>query len=304
MGIEVKNIHRFTGHAAGLYALCLHEGGKKFFSGGSDKILTSWDLDSMKNENFQATLPNIIYSIALIPSTNMLIAGTFSGDLHVMDMTARKEVRIIKTHIAGIFDLKYHEAKDLLVAVSGDGSISFFRGADLSLLGQKKIVSEKVRNIAFSDHRSSVAIAAGDGSNYIFNMDTLELITSFKAHEHSSNCVMYHPEGKYLYSGGRDAHLRIWDTENNYKLTHEIPAHNFALYGMAWHPRESVFATASRDRSIRIWDAADLQPLITMNKEKFDGHANSVNRLVWSPHKNILLSCSDDRTMIAWDIQI
>ena len=279
MGVEVKLLHRFTGHAAGLYAMSLHNNGRSFYSGGSDKILTSWSLEKKDNEKFQASFPNIIYSTAILPGEKEIVVGTFSGDLHIVDLKERKEVRMIKTHTAGIFDLSQAEGTNKLVAASGDGSISF------------------------SPVLKKFAVAAGDGSVRIFDERSLKEENKIEAHKLSANCVHWDPSGKYLISGGRDAFLRIWET-SNYKMLMEIAAHNFALYSIAFHPDGHLFATASRDKTIRIWDAALFRPLITLDLEKFQGHKNSVNRLVWSNFENILLSCADDRTIIAWKVEM
>jgi len=66
--------------------------------------------------------------------------------------------------------------------------------------------------------------------------------------------VRYSPDGKFLLTGGRDAHLNIWQTDS-YELIKSIPAHNWAIYDIVFNPDTTLFATASRDKTIKIWDA-------------------------------------------------
>jgi len=114
------------------------------------------------------------------------------------------------------------------------------------------------------------------------------------------NSVCWHPEGKYLLSGGRDAHLKVWDARNNFELITDIPAHNFAIYHIAFSPDEKLFATASRDKSMKIWDAENFSLLVRCGKDGQEGHKNSVNRLLWN--ENGLVSGADDRSMIVWQV--
>ena len=113
----------------------------------------------------------------------------------------------------------------------------------------------------------------------------------------------------------------------NHQPSQSIPAHNYAIYSIVFSPDGKYFATASRDKTIKIWDANNLNVLSRINKESFDGHINSVNKLMWttspksSPRESVLsrdqkglsnspagvvgsylISASDDRKVMVWEI--
>jgi WD40 repeat protein len=113
--------------------------------------------------------------------------------------------------------------------------------------------------------------------------------------------LSFHPAGKYLLSGGRDARLRIWNIENNFELEKEIPAHNYAIYKIMFNSSGSLLATASRDKTAKVWDASDASFLFRLDKENFKGHLNSVNTLLWL-NEDTLISGSDDRSIVVWKI--
>jgi WD40 repeat protein len=122
----------------------------------------------------------------------------------------------------------------------------------------------------------------------------------WEAHRNSVFSLCLSPCGKYLLSGSRDAHLSVWLVEENYRHLHSQPAHLFTINHIVYSPDTSFFATAGRDKHVKIWDAANFKLLKVIDKEKFDGHVNSVNRLLWNEH--YLISCSDDRSLKVWKI--
>ena len=133
----------------------------------------------------------------------------------------------------------------------------------------------------------------------IFDLTTLEEKKIFVAHTLSANCICYSPDGALILTGGRDAHLNIWDAKT-YTRIKSIPAHNFAIYDIVFSPDAKLFATASRDKTIKIWDAETFELQVRINKENFEGHVNSVNKLIWT--ENYLLSTGDDRSVMVWEV--
>jgi WD40 repeat protein len=119
----------------------------------------------------------------------------------------------------------------------------------------------------------------------------------------SANKVIKHPTKDIILSGGRDAHLNLIEWPSC-KIMEKIPAHNFAIYDIVFNPDKTLFATGSRDKNIKIWDASSLQFLYRIDKEKNEGHINSVNKLLWSSYKNTLVSTGDDRSIMGWQINL
>jgi WD40 repeat protein len=302
--ISLKDIvkkHAFVSHSGAVYALEKANSNYLFFSGSGDKYIALWNLETMQPENFAAQLPAIVYSLCYIHELDILLAGTASGSIHVIDLTQKKEVKILQNHTDAIFDIKYSFDKNIVYAVSADGNFSISSLDNFTFLQSKKLCSQKVRSIAICDSLSEVAIAAGDGCVYIYDLNTLEEKRKIQAHQLSVNKVCYSPDSKFLLSGGKDAHLNIFDA-SSYELVKTIPAHNFAIYDIVFSPDGKMFATASRDKTVKLWDAESFEIIVRLNKEKFDGHINSVNKLMWSNYHSYLVSTGDDRSILVWKV--
>lgn len=303
MSIEIKKVAQFTGHSSAIYALENSPEGNKNFSGGGDKIIAEWDLAKPDEGNLLANIPHIIYSLKLISQNKMLLAGQSAGGIHVIDLVTRKEIRLLQYHTSGVFDLALSEKHDLLFSVSGEGNFCISKLSDFLLIKTIKLADEKLRSISVHPSQNEIAVGCGDGSICVYELPLLEIKKRWMAHQEkfSVNTVCYSPDGNLLFSGSRDAHLNVFDLKNNYALIKSIPAHNYAIYSIVFNDDGNFFATASRDKTIKIWNAATLEVLARLDKEKSDGHANSVNKLLRK--NNFLISCSDDRSIIVWEVK-
>jgi WD40 repeat protein len=291
----------FSGHHGGIYGLAYGNSPDIIYSGSSDKFVGSWNIASGKQEQFAIEYPSPVYSLLFLKERNLLLAGTGGGTFHAADVLSKTIIKTTTLHAAQIFDLAHSPKHSLIFSASGDGYFCTLDSNTLEKISSTKICEEKVRSVSVNSNEDLLAVTGGNGTIHIFSLPEMKEIISFPAHTLSANSVCWHPEGKYLLSGGRDAHLKVWDAKKNFELLTDIPAHNFAIYHIAFSPDEKLFATASRDKSMKIWDAETFQLLLRCGKDGQDGHKNSVNRLLWNEHG--LVSGADDRSMIVWEIK-
>lgn len=299
---EVKKVSQLSGHTGAVYALENSLDENKFFSGGSDRIIAEWDFKNPDAGQVLANIPEIIYSLKLIPEKKILLVGQSAGGIHCIELLSRKETRLLKYHNAAVFDINFSQQHNLLFSAGGDGSFSVSRLNDFSLIKTINLSEEKLRSITVHPSQKEIAIGCGDGSICVFELPLLKQKKRWLAHQQkfSVNTVQYSPDGNYLLSGARDAHLNIFDVKNNYELVKSIPAHNYAVYSIIFSSGKKLFASASRDKTIKIWDSEKSEVIVRLDKEKSGGHLNSVNTLLWK--NNFLISAGDDRSIIIWEI--
>ena len=137
----------------------------------------------------------------------------------------------------------------------------------------------------------------------IFDLNTFSLKTRFHAHTNSVFAVGYSPDERYLVTGGRDAHLKVWDATAQYAPVHDIPAHMFAINHVAFRADGAFLATASMDKSIKIWQADTFRLVKVVDRARHAGHGTSINKVLWLTEGDWLVSGSDDRTISVWELQ-
>ena len=302
--IQTEKAGQFIGHGGAIFTLEAACDAHLFYSGSSDNLVVEWNMKDQLQNKLVAKLPAKALALKYVLDRNLLLIGQSLGGIHIIDLNKHQEIKLLQLHRQSIYDIQYLPEKECFWAVAGDGTLSVWSINDFSLITALKLCDKKVRSVDFNIILKEAAIGCGDGSIRIFDFETYEEKKILKGHDHdfSVNTVCYHPNGKYLLSGSRDAYLNIWDIENDYALIHHIPAHNYAIYSIVFSPDKKFFATGSRDKTIKIWNAENFELLLRIDHAKNKGHTHSVNKLLWSDFNNYLVSTGDDKAIMLWEI--
>jgi WD repeat-containing protein 61 len=311
--IQIEKAGQFIGHEGAIFTLEPAHDAYLFYSGSSDNLVVEWNIKEQEQNKVIARLPAKAMALKYVPDKNLLLAGQSAGGIHVIDLNKNEEIKLLQLHRLSIYDIQYLPEEECFWAVAGDGTLSVWSINDFSLIASLKLCDKKIRSIDFNIILKEAAIGCGDGSIRIFDFETFVEKKILKGHvdDFSVNTVRYHPNGKYLLSGSRDAYLNVWDIENDYALIHHIPAHNYAIYSIVFSPDKNLFATGSRDKTIKIWDARlndgvgqaeNFELLLRIDKSQHGGHTHSVNKLLWSSFNNYLISAGDDKAIMVWKI--
>lgn len=296
--IQAERLHTLKAHNGALYALAPGRSKGTLFSAGADNVVAEWSLETGQTNAFAIRTEQTVYSLLNLDRKHLVI-GTITGNMHVIDLLERKEIRLLKFHDKGIFHLNMNPATGHVIAASGDGSLSVWNPEDWSLLWHLPITHHKIRRTAIGHEGKLMAVVSGDGYCRIFETTQYKEVAAFKAHDDGANSACFLPDGN-LVTGGKDAHLRTWNHSKGFELIREVPAHNYAIYDMVLSPDQKMIATASRDKTVKLWDASDTATPTRLDRAKSGGHINSVNAALWLQEENLLATCGDDRTVVVW----
>jgi WD40 repeat protein len=315
MHISIKKQAQLTGHQGAIFTLIEGRTPTHVISGAGDGWLVEWDLMNPDLGKLIAKTETKIYNAYFLKEKNVLIAGNMDGGVHFINLDNTSKNKDIAHHKTYVFDIK--KIGNHIFTLGGDGMLTKWDIDNFRTLESHHLSSKSLRSLDYSPEKNELAVGASDGNIYFLNpeLDLLKIIK--KAHNSSVFIVKYAQNGNFLLSGGRDAHLKVWDlSEKNAQNTEgvnqepieTISAHWYTINAIAFHPKiPTVFATASRDKTIKIW-LMNTEGVLVLQKVidtiRYGCHTHSVNALYWSPFNNQLISASDDRTLIIWDIDI
>lgn len=295
-------IQRLTGHVDALYAACLGPAGT-VFTAGAEGVVVQWDTATGQALRPLAQAQGAIYSLAYFEAQGLLLLGLASGGVHILALgEAPRLLHSGQAHSQGVF--AFAAVGGRLLSAGGDGQLIRWGVDPIRAELALPLSPAALRALALCPTGDHLAVGGSDGQIRILT-PALAGVYAVAAHAPSVFGLAYSPEGRYLYSVGRDGLLKRWDRVERYGLTHELPAHTRAIQHVAVSPDGRYLATASMDKTVKLWRAADLTLLKVIDGPRSQGHTNAVNRVLWLPGPTRrLLSVGDDRQALVWDVTI
>jgi len=295
MSQSFQEVGQLKGHSGGIYFLTHNE--DSLVSGSGDGILASWDVESMKNLPRSVKVGEPIFSAWMDDA--LLLIGQDKGGIHVIDRKENKEIRHLKFHSKGVFDISFNPLTEHFYSLGGGGSLAVFDREEFRLLIQIPVAETKMRTSLISPNGKYLLTGGSDGWIHCFETAYFNELYALKAHDKGTYAMKWLEDGT-LITGGRDAHLRFWNfSDDGLKLESEIAAHNFAIYDIAVLP-DGRFATVSRDKIVKLWNVNDLSNPVRLISRGKTSHARSVNAVCW--FNNTLATAGDDRLIKLWKL--
>lgn len=294
---DFRNTARLSGHSSGIYTISPSPEDHIIYTASGDNFVAAWNLETQNADQFSINVGSTIYSLLLLKDKKRLAIGQAHGGIHIIDIAAKKELRHLKVHKKGVFDIQETADGSFIYAAGADGTLSVWNNK-FELIRHIVLSENKLRQLRLNKDGNLLAVASSDGFIRILETDYLNEIYTIEAHQ--KGVYALHWEEEQLISGGNDAHLRFWNAANNFEEIRNIPAHNYSIYSIVKSPDGNLFATASRDKTVKIWNPTFDKPL-RLDLKNYQGHKNSVNCLHWSEFNNTLVSGSDDRSLILWN---
>ena len=194
-----KPIHNLTNHKEWVLGLTQTPDGKTLVTGDDKGVIIVWDLPAAKElRRWQAT--QWIRSLGISPDGKTVAASQHTPFIRFK---------------AGLEDYVPHF--HLWDAESGRSKL------DLS-----KEIKEGMSSVAFSPDGKWLAAGHGNtqtekdqGKIFLIDPTTGKKIRELAGHPVGTNDLAFHPDGKHLFSCGRDQQIKIWALQDG-KLVHEF----------------------------------------------------------------------------------
>ncbi len=280
-----------SGHAGAIYS-CTFDG-SYIYSGSADKFVARWIPEEGVQDKFAIRFEHSIYAVEY--TAPYLLVGRSDGGVHVFNAETRVEEKYFTQHTKAIFTISVNSKNSQCYVADADGNVSIWDLDSWDLLLYLPLNCGKIREIAISSDGSRIAVCGQDGTLRIFDTDTFNEIYTIEAHKDGATSACFDGDSNdLLFSGGKDAILRLWDLPSGACLK-EVPAHNFAIYKIM--QIGNTLITISRDKTVKVF-SNELQ-FIQRLDHKEGGHKHSVNDAVQMDEKRFV-TCGDDSKMVIW----
>ena len=243
-----------------LHSAAVTDDGKRLAVGGSDSLITVWDVAEGEKLFTLEGHTGAILGLAFSPDGKRLVSGGIDRILRVWDMETGEPVH--EGYDGNSFRIQ-------AVAVSPDGEIIISGDRDnvvkLWKMDEKRYLSclppdGSVLAVACAANNKGLAAGLDHGRIVMWTgtvgMQSKRQILS--GHRGDVTALAFAPDGSFLASTGIDGALVLWDVTTGRKIA-TVHAHLGGARCLAFSPDGNRLVTGGEDREVRVWDVKKLK---------------------------------------------
>jgi WD40 repeat protein len=208
---------------------------------------------------------NAALGLAFSPDGKLLAAGTWSGEVKIIELSTGQEIPGPKPHADWVHAVAFSPDGKLLVSAGGS---------------------------EFKPERNQ---GKTTGQIKLWDLTARKELGQFVGHDSKVFSAVFSPDSQTLATGSADGTVRLWDVGTRHERI-VLRGHKDAIWSVAIAPDQKVVASAGADRTVKLWNAVDGEERATLR-----GHKDEVRCVAFSPDGRLLASGGADWLVRLWD---
>jgi WD40 repeat protein/tRNA A-37 threonylcarbamoyl transferase component Bud32 len=273
-----------TGHLDTVWAVAIDPDGKTLISGGFDKTIKLWNLNTGKLLQTLTGHADAVRAIATSPDGKIMASGSGDKTIKIWNLQTGELLRTLPAdpstntgHSGPVWSVAISPDSKTLASGSYDGTIKIWNLATGNLIRTLPDHYDSVWSVAISPDSKTLASGSYDGTIKIWNLATGAVLHTLSTHTDTVRSVAISPDGKTLASGSWDKTIRLWNLQTG-DLIRTLSGHSDRVLAVAIDPSGQTLASSSIDRTIKLWNLQTGKLLRTLS-----GHSDWVTAIAFAP---------------------
>ncbi len=290
-------------------ALSISPDGNTLASGGDDKIIRLWDLNTKKLLVNLSAHSQIVTSVTFSPDGKTLATASNDKTIKLWDINTFHEIATLCGHSHVVKSVAFSPDGQILASGSWDKQVILWdvsTNTEITTLTGHQL---QVSSVAFSPQGKLLATASFDRTIRLWQLRATEeyeaqfqnhpccsLLGSLSGHTRAVLAIAFSPDGKILATGSDDNTIKLWKVSTGQLIT-TLLGHSWSVVAIAFTTDSETVISASWDKTIKLWRVSTAEELATLF-----GHVDSVSAVAVSQVAQLIASGSKDKTIKLWQL--
>lgn len=179
-------------------------------SGGLDRLIILWDINKRTQTRVFKGHSKGVSSLCFLNDTNTLVSTGIDQNVRVWNATTGELLRSLNNHTMTVHDLALrpnNAGLPMVASASDDQTVRFWQPS-IGRMVKFARLKTALLNVAWLDNGSRIAATSIDGSVYIIDPITVEVISKIPTIEGWVYSLIVHPADGRIILGGQNGQIR------------------------------------------------------------------------------------------------
>lgn len=271
-------------------------------SGGVDKTVRVWDLDSGQCVRVFEGHRGAICGLAFTDDSRLAISASADDTLRVWDVEARSLSYKLPSHQNTVTSLKTDPLDRFVVSSSLDGTIQTYSLADhFQSVTKLGVHGRSIECVTLSNDGRLLLSASSDHNLKLWDVEKGTELRTYCKHADWVNAVVFTDDNLHCVSGSDDRTVVVWEVATG-RAIRSLIGHEAAVKSVSCLHTETrhLIVSGSCDRTIRVWDLQNGNRVHILS-----GHSKDVRCVataLFPAYGPVAVSASRDKTAKLWSL--
>jgi len=240
-----------TGHSSGVNCVVFGPDQRWLASGGADKSIRVWDLESGLELRALTGHQSWVRSLAVSHNGELLASGSNDHTVKVWNVSSGRLIVTLQGHSGVVEAVLFSSDGQRIISGGSDNTIRVWDAAAGKPLQTLKDHTAAITALAVSPDGQSLASGSADGKVILWNTLDWTSQRTLKGQTKKIGRLVFSPDSRTLVSGGADNELVLWDAARGKpRATIKVAAVTAGFVS------DSELLTTTPDCTIASWDPA------------------------------------------------